>query len=560
MNVHVPTTWRPAVEARLGAFGEASFAQRLWNCDATVWKTDPAHVAVIENALGWLNVVDEVREELPDLLAFAAEVAEEGYADAVLLGMGGSSLAPEVMAFAFGAAKGYLELTVLDTTDPRAIAALEDRLDLHGTLFIVASKSGGTTETASMHAYFYEKLRELEGDEAGRHFVAITDEGTSLEREAVDQHFRAVFVNPPDIGGRYSALSFFGLVPAALIGVDLDELLGRALAMTEECGPAVPAADDPGLVFGAALGELALAGRDKLTIITSPAVGNFGAWAEQLVAESTGKEGKGILPVADEPLADPASYGDDRAFVYVRLVDNADAVQDAAVRALEEAGLPVIRLTLEDPYDMGAQFFVWEVAVAAAGAVIGIDPFDQPNVQESKDNTRRVLAELEERGEVPLPTGAGGKAVAFALGDDGLEPALRELVAVAPPAYVALQAWLTPGREAWLELQALRELLLKTRHVATTAGFGPRFLHSTGQYHKGGPAHGVFVQLVSEAGPELPIPGVPYSFGRLKHAQALGDLQALLNHGGRVLRVDLGADVAAGLAAFRDVLARVLRS
>jgi glucose-6-phosphate isomerase len=561
--VQVPAGWRPQVEARLRAFDEAAFGRRLWARDAGLWKSDPEHVAIIENALGWLTVVQEVRDELPDLLAFAAEVAAEGYSDAVLLGMGGSSLAPQVMAFAFGTAHGYLDLTVLDTTDPRAIADLEQSIDLETTLFIVSSKSGGTTETASMHAYFFEKLGELAGDqEAGRHFVAVTDEGTSLEKTAIEQQFRAVFVNPSDIGGRYSALSFFGLVPAALMGVDLDELLSRAQAMAEECGAEMPAADNPGLVFGAALGELALAGRDKLTIVTSPAVSNFGSWAEQLVAESTGKEGKGMLPVDAEPLGAPSVYSDDRAFVHVRLAESAtghDVAQEAALRDLEEAGFPVLRLTLEDVYDMGAQFFVWELAVAAAGAVIGIDPFDQPNVQESKDNTRHVLSRLAESGEVPLPRAPDGRAVAFACGDDGLEPAVRDLLAdLAPPSYIALQAWLTPSNEAWLELQAMRELLLKARHVATTEGFGPRFLHSTGQYHKGGPTRAVFVQLVSEDGPRLPVPGQPYTFGTLKHAQALGDLQALLDHGGRVLRVDLGPEPVAGLVAFRELLAGVL--
>lgn len=560
MNVQVPSGLQAQVDERLRAFDEIGFGRRLWQRDATLWKSDPHHIAVIDKALGWLTVADEVREQLPDLLAFAAGVADDGFTDAVLLGMGGSSLAPEVMGDAFGAAKGYLRLSVLDTTDPRAIAELERQIDLKTTIFLVASKSGGTTETACMHAYFYEKMLAREGkEEAGRHFVAITDEGTSLEQRAVEQNFRAVFINSPDIGGRYSALSFFGLVPAALIGVDLDELLGRALAMAAACGVDMPAAENPGLVFGAALGELFRSGRDKLAIVTSPRIGAFGAWAEQLVAESTGKEGTGILPIDLEPLVGADVYGADRAFVAVRLGDGVDEAQEAAVQVLEDAGLPVVRLTLDDVYDMGAQFFVWEVAVAAAGAVIGIDPFDQPNVQESKDNTVRVLAELETHGEVPLPTGAGGQAVAFAFGDDGLEPALRELVAgLATPKYVALQAWVTPGADAQLELRAMRELLLKARHVATTAGFGPRFLHSTGQFHKGGPAEGVFLQLVSEAGPNLPVPGQAYSFARLKHAQALGDLQALLNHGGQVLRVDIGADVLAGLAAFRQLLARVL--
>jgi hypothetical protein len=464
------------------------------------------------------------------------------------------------MYHAFGAAPGYLELTVLDTTDPAAIAAAEERLDLEATLFIVASKSGGTTETASLHAYFYERVVALAGaGHAGEHFVAITDEGTSLEKQALEQGFRAVFLNASDIGGRYSALSYFGAVPAALVGIDLEKLLSRALVMADACSSEVDAEDNEGMVFGASLGELALAGRDKLTVVASPGIGTFGAWAEQLVAESTGKEGRGIFPVDAEPLGPPEVYGDDRAFVYLRLLQDFDAEQDRAMETLEDAGFPVIRQTLDDLYDMGAQFLLWEIGVALAGAVLDIDPFDQPNVQESKDNTRRVLALLEEGGEPTLPTGAGGEGVAFALGDDGLEAALRDLVApLAPPAYVALQAWVTPGERARAELRAMRRFLRDARRVATSDGFGPRFLHSTGQYHKGGPAHGAFVQLVSDGGPELPVPGQPYSFGRLKRAQALGDLQALLAHGGRVLRVDLGADAATGLIAFRELLQRVL--
>ena len=553
--------FKEAVGQRLRALEDDDVAARLWEADTTLWKPgDDAHQRIVANSLGWLDVAQEVQDELEGLQDFVEDVRAEGYRHAVLLGMGGSSLAPEVMFFALGLEPGYLDLTVLDTTDPAAIAAVESRLHLDHTLFIVASKSGGTTETASLHAYFLERLTELEGaEEAGKHFIAITDEGTSLEQQALDQNFRAVFINPDDIGGRYSALSFFGLVPAALFGADLDKLLTRAVLVSDSCGPEVDLEDNAGLVFGASLGELALAGRDKLTIVASPGIGTFGSWAEQLVAESTGKEGRGVFPVDVEPLGPPEVYGDDRAFVYVRLLQGFDAEQDRAMDALEAAGFPVIRLTLDDVYDIGAQFMLWEVGVAVAGATMGIDPFDQPNVQESKDNTRRVLGAMEQGGDVALPLGADGQAVAFALGDDGLESALRDLLApLAPPAYVALQAWLTPGNDAWGELQEMRRLLRDARRVATSEGFGPRFLHSTGQYHKGGPAHGTFLQLVSDAGPELQVPDQPYSFGGLKRAQALGDLQAMIAHGGRVLRVDVGDDPVSGLRAFRELLERVL--
>jgi glucose-6-phosphate isomerase len=552
---------REAVSRRLAALADGDVAARLWQRDSTLWKGgDEAHQAIVAESLGWLDVAGEVREHLDGLREFVDEVRDEGYRHAVLLGMGGSSLAAEVLFFALGLREGHLDLTVLDTTDPAAIAAVEDRVGLEHTLFIVASKSGGTTETAGLHAYFHERLHELVGhDEAGRHFIAITDEGTSLEQTALDQGFRAVFINAPDIGGRYSALSFFGLVPAALFGADLAMLIDRSERMAGDCGPDREPADNQGLLFGATLGELGLSGRDKLTIVCSPPVGNFGSWIEQLVAESTGKEGTGLFPVDVEPLGPPEVYGDDRAFVYVRLAQGADPAQDEAVDALEQAGMPVVRLALDDVYDLGGQFLLWEVAVAVAGHVLGIDPFDQPNVQESKDNTRRVLADLQEHGEVPLPTRSGGAPVAFTLDDDGLEPALRDLLGrLAPPDYVALQAWVTPGNDAWIELQRMRELLRDRFRVATSEGFGPRFLHSTGQYHKGGPDTGVFLQLVAGGGAGLPVPGQAYDFARLKHAQALGDLQALVDHGRRVLRIEVGPDPVAGLRAFRELLERVL--
>jgi glucose-6-phosphate isomerase len=550
-----------ALGRRLAAFDEQEVAERLWSADTTLWKADDeGHQAVISQSLGWLTVHEDVRDQVEGLQEFAAEAHEEGYRHAVLLGMGGSSLAAEVMAFALGTGAVAMELTVLDTTDPTAIATIEADLDLAATLFIVASKSGGTTETANLHAYFHDRLCTMLGrEEAGRHFIAITDPDTSLERQALEQGFRAVFLNPDDIGGRYSALSFFGLVPAALFGADLETLLDRADAMASACGPGRPAVENVALVMGAWLGEAALAGRDKLTILSSPAIGNFGSWAEQLVAESTGKEGRGLFPVDVEPPGHVEVYGDDRAFVYVRLAHGADPEQDTLVDALEGSGHTVLRLPMEDAQDIAGQFLLWELAVAVAGHVIGIDPFDQPNVQESKDNTRRVLAETSAQGAVAPPSGPDGAPVALAIGDDGLEPALRRLLdGVAPPLYVALHAWLTPGNEAWLELQEMRRVLRDELGVATSEGFGPRFLHSTGQYHKGGPGRGVFVQLVSGGGPELPVPEQAYTFAVLKEAQALGDLQSLLDHGGRVLRVDLGEDGLAGLGAFRELLERVL--
>ena len=589
MKLDVPTKVHHIIADQVAALREQDFGARLWEHDTTLWSSDPAQQAVIDQALGWLDVVEDVRGELTNLRLFADEVRADGYTQAVLLGMGGSSLAPEVLRTTFGVADGYLDLHVLDTTDPVAIARLERRLDLEHTLFIVSSKSGGTTETASFHAYFFDKVQRLMGDAAGRSFVAITDQGTDLQAQAVEQDFRAVFINPSDIGGRFSALSFFGLVPAALIGLDLEKLLDQAQDCADACGFDVPLERNPGVVFGAALGTLAVTGRDKLTLITSTPIRSFGAWVEQLIAESTGKQGTGILPVDQEPFGAPAVYGDDRIFVFLKMSGRPAEECDRAVATLKEAGFPAITIEISDLYEVGALFFLWEVAVATAGQVLGINPFDQPNVQESKDNTKRLLEELEHRvsreagdrqggggteadGGVRVSQGNGDSAgegsVTFALGEAGIETALADFfTGVRRGGYVALQAFITPTESAWNSLQEARQLLLNRLHVATTAGFGPRFLHSTGQYHKGGRANGYYLQLTSDptaqgssAGQDepravdLPIPGQSYTFAQLKRAQALGDLRSLLSHGRRVLSVELGASQDSGLATLLDLL------
>ena len=549
-----------AVARRLGQMDEAGFGERLWQADATLWKPDDeTHQAIVAGALGWLSVFEGVRAEVDGLVAFVEELRDEGYRSAVLLGMGGSSLAPEVLRDVLGVRPGYLDLHVLDSTDPAAVLAVEAAVDLETTLFIVASKSGGTTETASFHAYFYERLRELDGDHAGRHFVAVTDEDTSLQREALDQGFRAVFVNPSDIGGRYSALSFFGLVPAALMGVDLPRLLDGVRAVAVACGPDVPAAGNPGLRLGAVLGEAALAGRDKLTLVPEPPLRALGAWVEQLVAESTGKEGTGILPVDLEPLGGPGDYGGDRIFAAVGLAGVAAPAPARRLLELAGAGHPVVGNELDDVYGLGGEFLRWEIAVAAAGYVLGIDPFDQPNVQESKDNTKRLLAGYAASGELleDLPEGEG--RLAFPVGDAGLEAALAGLFAGAEPGdYVALQAYVAPGEAVWTRLQELRLALRDGLRLATTLGYGPRYLHSTGQLHKGGPNRGLFLQLVGHDPVDASIPGQPYGFSVLKRAQARGDLGALRAHGCRVLRVCLGDDAAAGVGRLTEVVAGAL--
>jgi glucose-6-phosphate isomerase len=545
----LPARLDEAVARRLEALQADRYAERLWEADPSLWKPDDeGHQAIIGNALGWLSVFEGVREQIEGLTDFVDELRAEGFRSAVLLGMGGSSLAPEVLREVLGVRDGYLDLHVLDSTDPAAVLAVEAAVDLEATLFVVSSKSGGTTETASFHAYFFARLQEHCGDHAGHHFVAITDEGTSLQQEALEQGFRAVFVNPGDIGGRYSALSFFGMVPAALIGVDLERLLDGVRAAAVECGPDVPADENPGLRLGAVLGEAALAGRDKLTIVAEPRLRALGAWVEQLVAESTGKEGRGILPVDLETLGDPEVYGDDRIFTKVGLESIAATGMVQQLMDLAAAGHPVHGHEMTDVYGLGGEFLRWEIAVATAGRVLGIDPFDQPNVQESKDNTRRLLAGYIASGELLEDLPEGGGRLAYPVRDDELPEALAAFFAQAEAGdYVALQAYVAPGEDVWNDLEALRLHLRDSLRLATTLGYGPRFLHSTGQLHKGGPNKGLFLQLVGHDPVDVEIPGQPYSFSVLKRAQARGDLGALRAHGCRALRVCLGDDVTAGV-------------
>jgi len=510
---------QPAVDTQLANLEKNDAARRLLAKDPTLWSTDPAKAAEIRDRLGWLGVAGTMLARMPEF----RELAKAGrmYSDVVLLGMGGSSLGPDVLRNTFGAAKGHPALHVLDTTDPATILAVRRKIKLDKTLFIVASKSGETTETLSHFAYFWEQVK------SGKQFAAITDPGTSLEKLAKDHGFRWIFRNPPDIGGRYSVLSYFGLVPAALIGVNVEQMLGRAVDMT-----------DPGVWLGAAMGQLALMGRNKLTLIASPKVATFGYWVEQLLAESTGKQGKGIVPVEGEPVGKPAVYGKDRFFVYIRMDSDAP---NRAVDAIEKAGHPVVTLTMRDTLDLGGEFLRWEVATAIAGAVLGIDPFDQPNVQESKDNTKRVLAMFKSTGK--LPTAESTPATRARAG-------IKTLLGRAKPgAYFAIMAYTArnPGSEA--AISAIRAAVRDSTKIATTAGYGPRFLHSTGQLHKGGPKTGLFLQVVQQDAKDVPIPGQPFTFSILKQAQSLGDLKSLSSRKLPVLRVTLGRDPAAGWKA-----------
>ena len=526
------------VETALEDFRQRNLVGRIWQKDHTVWKPDPKEIT---DRLGWLTVTDMMGEQVPALEAFANEVREAGFRHVVLLGMGGSSLGPEVLRQTFGSRSGYPELLVLDSTVPAWIQAVTDSVDLERTLFLVSSKSGGTIETLSGYRHFRELVERAVGaKKTGEHFVAITDPGTPLERLARDERFRRVFLNPSDIGGRYSVLSYFGLVPAVLIGLDVATLLERAGRMREGCVASVPLHDNPGAWLGAVLGTLAANGHDKLTLVTSPSISSFGLWVEQLIAESTGKEGRGIVPVAGEPLVAPASYADDRLFVYLRLDGDDNAAPDAAVEALQSTGQPVVRLDLKDRYDLGAEFFRWEFATAVAGAHLGIHPFDQPNVQGAKDQTSRVLQEYRASGGLPQPEAA-----------DSLNGLLSQ---AGPGSYLAIMAYIHPMPEVEQALGKLRRTVTDRHRIATTVGYGPRFLHSTGQLHKGGPETGLFLQLVEEHTGDLPIPGEPYTFGVLADAQALGDFQELQAFARPVARNRLGSDHGASILKMAEEL------
>ncbi|MEO8570237.1 MAG: glucose-6-phosphate isomerase [Chloroflexota bacterium] len=556
------------------------WANRLFARDVSLWSSDARVGAAIAERLGWLDAPEHFAKQTVALEAFGDAVVEEGFTTAIVAGMGGSSLAPDVLHRTFGSLDGYLALRVLDSTDPAYVAATLDDLDPVRTLVLIASKSGTTTEpNAFLAATWARADAALEAvphhvyDNPGATFAAITDPGASVHAIAHTDDFREVFLNPPDIGGRYSALTYVGLVPASLIGIDLDALLASAAAMLGACREPDPGAN-PGLSLGLAIGTLAKAGRDKLTFLTDDEIGGFGAWAEQLIAESTGKHGVGIVPIDEEPLGAVDAYGMDRAFVRISLAGStgaAGAARDTLADALEAAGHPVIRIELTDPMDLGAEFIRWEVAVAIAGAVLGIDPFDQPNVEEAKALTRRLLesgaTDRDRRSSDAAPPIASGDgltlhgdaALRLTAGAGDLTGELtRHLARRRATAYLCLQAFIapTPARDA--AFARIRALLRDRTGRATTAGYGPRFLHSTGQLHKGGAPIGWFIQLTADHRADREIPGWPYTFGQLIDAQAAGDFAAIESHDLPILRVHLGADPDAGLAALERALAAAL--
>jgi transaldolase/glucose-6-phosphate isomerase len=564
MAIRLSAADQATVDAAIQRARDDHWAGRLFDRDTSLWTDEPEVAERIAERLGWLDAPGHFSLHVPALEGFGDGAVATGFDTAVVMGMGGSSLAPDVFHRTFGTTEGYLDLRILDSTDPAAVAAAVDDLDPLETLWIVASKSGTTTEPLAFMADAWARVeaeldRRGSDQKPGDFFAVITDPGTSLEAIPHHDELRETFLNPPDIGGRYSALTYVGLVPASLIGIDIDALLAAGLATLAACREPDPTAN-PGLELGVVLGALARAGRDKLTFLADPDIASFGAWAEQLIAESTGKHGVGIVPVDLEPPRAVDGYGPDRVFVELSLAGSTGdrSRRRALLRALEGAGHPVIEIEIDDPIDLAGEAVRWEVATAFAGAVLGIDPFDQPNVEEAKELTRRVLAgagdgdQANDAGDPDDGIGVGER------GEDGLVEALRPtLGALEPPNYVAIQAFIAPGAAQDRAIARIRAALAGTR-CATTAGYGPRFLHSTGQLHKGGPPTGVFLQLTADHPSDRPIPGWPYTFGRLIDAQARGDREALRAHDRPVVHVHLGEDLAGDLAILERAIARAL--
>ena len=546
-------------ESTLKDLDKQKVVSRMWKKDPTVWKDDPEHEKIIRDALGWLRVAETMQPHVAELVAFAEEIRKADFEYAVVLGMGGSSLCPEVLGRTFGKKDGYPQLYVLDSTVPTAIRHLEQKINIGKTLFIVSSKSGDTTEPQMFQRYFYDRVKRVKGDMAGENFAAVTDPGTQLGKDAAHHRFRRVFLNMPDIGGRYSALSYFGMVPFAVMGGDVKTLLERARQAGHACAGPVGINENPGARLGAVLGSLAKAGRNKLTFVTPAPLDSLGLWIEQLIAESTGKEGKGIVPIAGEPLGAPDDYGDDRVFAFIHTPSSKTGDIDPKLAALEAAGHPVLRHTLHDPLDLGEEFFLWEFATAIAGALLAIDAFDQPNVQESKDNTKRLLGEYVQNGSLAQQKLIIAEESMRIFGDEATRDLLRRrgssmqeivtahLSRIKPGDYFAVTQYIEELNNYEGLLQQVRVAVRDEKKVATTSGYGPRFLHSTGQLHKGGPDTGVFLQITSEDINDIEIPGEKFTFGVLKQAQALGDFESLAARGRRAIRVDLGRDVEKGL-------------
>ena len=518
--------YQSLVQSALNELDSAHIVSRIWEGDHRIWSQDPTE---IEDRLGWLTLPQNMVSQIDLLADFGSEVREAGFTSVVLLGMGGSSLGPEVLRRTLGSIPGFPQLRVLDSTLPAWINAVNEAIDPARTLFLVSSKSGTTIESNTLFSYFKQRVSDAIGEgAAGQSFVAITDPGTPLEVLGSSEGFRRVFANPPDIGGRYSVLSYFGMVPAALLGIDLGDFLRRAALMQQDCREANASAN-PGARLGAIMGSLARHGQDKLTLITSPALDGFGLWVEQLLAESLGKSGRGIIPVAGEPLLPLEKYSSDRLIVYLRLQGDDNSGPDSLAKDLSKVH-PSVQLELTDRADLGAEFYRWEFATAVAGCILGVHPFDQPNVQGAKDKTDLVLQHLADTGELPRV--------------EAMDSVERLMSVARSGDYLAILAYLPDSREVCQAMTYLRKRLTERYGIPTTVGFGPRYLHSTGQLHKGGPNSGIFLQLIADHPASMPVPGRPYSFGSLADAQSTGDLQALLELGRRAGRINLGSDPA----------------
>src|ERR1039457_2382937 len=574
----LPADLDAAVKKNLNDWRASGKVRRLWQQDASLWTNEDE-----AKWLGWLGITDEQLANAAKLKALADEVKSGGFSDILLLGMGGSSLCPEVLALTFPQTSGFPRLHILDSTDPAQIRSIEKQVDLAKTLFIVSSKSGSTLEPNIYKQYFFERVQQTVGtdkdkgkNQAGSRFVAITDPGSKMQLVAERDRFRHIFYGLPSIGGRYSALSNFGMVPAAAMGLDTGNFIERTKDMVEACKPPVPVEQNPGVMLGLILGTAAKLGRDKITLIASPGISDLGAWLEQLIAESTGKLGKGIIPVDREEIGAPDVYGNDRIFAYVRLETTPDAAQDAGVAALENAGYPVVRIAVSNTYTLGQEFFRWEIATAVAGSILGINAFNQPDVEASKIVTKQLTSEYESKGslppEKPIVEESGiklftdeknaadlAKSAGTGSSADPLKNYLRaHLSRLGAGDYFALLAYVEMNAEHESLLQTLRMSVRDRKHVATCLGFGPRFLHSTGQGYKGGPNSGVFLQITCDDAADLPVPQQKYTFGIVEAAQARGDFEVLAERGRRVLRLHLGSHVAAGLTTLKDAVREAL--
>jgi transaldolase/glucose-6-phosphate isomerase len=561
----LPSSLQGAFSASLDDWKKNNKVARLWQKDASLWSgTDE------NNWLGWLSITEEQIAHIDALKAIAADLKKARFKHALLLGMGGSSLCPEVLRMTFGKVKGHPELHVLDSTDPAQIKAIEAKVDLKSTICIVSSKSGSTLEPNIYKQYFFERVKAKVGEkEVGNRFIAITDPGSKMQQVAEADKFRKIFFGVPSIGGRYSAISNFGMVPGAVMGLDVARFLKNTAEMVKACGASVATDSNPGVILGNIMGVAANHGRDKVTIIASPGISDLGAWLEQLIAESTGKIGKGIIPVDRERLAKPAVYGNDRVFAYLRLASKPNKTQDAAVAALEKAGHPVVRITLPNIYNLGQEFFRWEIATAVAGSIIGINAFNQPDVEASKIETKKLTSQYEATGSLPpeapffedqgIRLFADERNTAALKGGAKLADVLKTHLARAGAGdYFAVLGYITMNAAHEWSLQGIRHAVRDKKKVATVLGFGPRFLHSTGQAYKGGPNSGVFLQITCDDAKDLPVPGQKYTFGIVKAAQARGDFAVLAERGRRALRVHLGKNVKAGLATLAKAVQKAI--